>query len=252
VAVDLDRDGLIDVASICSDSTSVSILKGDGHGGLGMAAGVTTPASTLGSIVAADFDADGRMDLAIGGGAVAGRSGQGSVTVLRGNGDGTFKAPLMVLGLDPVGPITAADLNGDGRIDLGVETNRSAMKVSPYGVGNVLVLIGLGTGTFKSPVVYPVGSVPLGLRAADLDGNGALDLVGVNNQDNNIFVRLNAGDGTFASSTLVGMGLPVTAFPRPNPNALIARDLDGDGRIDLAVANAGTADVVLIYNNTTP
>src|SRR5207302_1507596 len=106
-------------------------------------------------------------------------------------------------GLDQPTSVVAGDFDHDGLLDAAV-TMGSTVGPAPPGVvgagGSIAVLFGLGTGAFKPPVTYSVGNGPRGLRAADLDGNGALDLIAVDNGDGNVFVRLNAGDGTFASS----------------------------------------------------
>jgi hypothetical protein len=84
---------------------------------------------------------------------------------------------------------------------------------------------------------------------ADLDGNGALDLAVANSADANVSVRLNAGDGTFASSTTLGLGLPLMGTP-PMPTGLRVGDFDHDGRPDLVTANDGAGSVAVLFNTT--
>src|SRR5207249_4632243 len=122
----------------------------------------------LRSLVVADFNGDGHLDLAA---ADSSFSGQGSVWVLLGRGDGLFQvqAPLPV-SLNPLS-LVVADVNGDGRLDLATANEFS---------DSASVLLGRGDGSFQAQAPVPVGSNPLSLVVADLNGDGRLDLATVN------------------------------------------------------------------------
>jgi len=111
------------------------------------------------------------------------------VTILLGNGDGTFRSTgsYPVNGLVP-GCMRVADLTGNGRLDL-VTTNT--------GSANVSVLMGNGDGTFQPAKTYPVGLAPQCLTIGDLNGDGKPDVVAGSAASNVVSVLLNNGDGTF-------------------------------------------------------
>jgi hypothetical protein len=115
------------------------------------------------AIVTADFNGDGKLDLALA------DSGENAVIILLGNGDGTFGAPVTIpVGNEP-GAIVAGDFNNDGKLDLAIAN---------AGDGTITLLLGNGDGTFapSSGSPYTVGSNPFALAAADFNGDGKLDL----------------------------------------------------------------------------
>ena len=132
----------------------------------------------------------------------------------------------------------AADLDGDGDVDLAVANN---WYDSDLGCGGVSILMNNGDGSFAAPVKYAAGCAPISVFAADLDGDGDLDLAAANPGDDNVLVLLNSGTGSFAAPAQYAVGsFPISVF---------AADLDGDGDCDLAVANAGTDNVSILKNN---
>ena len=115
--------------------------------------------------MAGDFNGDGRPDLAVA------NYGSNDVSVLLGNGDGTFQPQVTyAVGSSPVA-LVAGDFNGDGRPDLAVAN---------YGANDVSVLLGNGDGTFQPQVTYAVGSSPTALVAGDFNGDGRTDLAVAN------------------------------------------------------------------------
>ena len=126
--------------------------------------------------------------------------------------------------------VLAADLNGDGHLDLAV-ANRNSHYVS--------VLLNDGDGTFAAQVTYAVGSYPLYLFAADLDGDGDIDLAVANSNDDDISILKNNGSGAFPSRT---------DYPTANyPSSIHGGDLDGDGDIDLITGSSG--DIAVLLNS---
>ena len=148
------------------------------------------------------------------------------VSVLLGHGDWHLRPPIDdVVGTLPEG-IVAGDFNGDGRLDLAIANERD---------DEVSVLLGNGDGTFAPQVDYPVGSdpsagsSPFSIVAADLNGDGHLDLAVNDSEDGAISVLLGNGDGTFAPQIIDPVG--------SEPYAFAAGDLNGDGHLDLALTN---------------
>jgi WD40 repeat protein len=171
-------------------------------------------------LLAADLDGDGRLDLV-----VITKSG---LSILYGNGDGTF-APSVDLPLGPgLQEGVAADVNGDGLPDL---------VFCHFDLGKVAVLLNQGGRRFSSPFYYAASDGPVGITAADFNGDGKPDLAVACHLSGDLVVLLNRGDGTF---------LPPVSYGRIDyPGAVLSADFNGDGKIDLAEASL-TENVVRI------
>jgi len=102
-------------------------------------------------------------------------------------------------------------------------------------------LLGSGDGTFDDQVTYAAGSAPSSVYAADLDGDGDLDLATANESSGSVSVLLGNGDGTFAAQTTYTVG--------DSPGPVFAADLDGDGDLDLATANSGSNNVSVLLGS---
>jgi hypothetical protein len=228
---DLNGDGWLDLA-VANSWGNVSVLLGQGDGTF--APKVDYPANIgywegIWSIAAADLNGDGWPDLALA------NAGSGT-SVLFNRGDGTFAVvPEVATGGEPFS-IAASDLNGDGAIDLAVAN---------FDSDTVSVLSGQGDGTFAPKVDYPTGSNPTSVAAADLNGDGWPDLAVANSKSSTVSVLLGQGDGTFAPK----VDYPASAGADPQTNAVVAADLNGDGRPDLAVTGQGSNTVSVLLNH---
>jgi FG-GAP-like repeat/IPT/TIG domain len=225
-------------------------------------------------VMAADFNHDGKVDLAVA------DSGSLSVSVLLGNGGGAYgTAANYRVGVSPRS-VAVGDFNGDGNEDLVVANSSNATLSLLLGNGdgtfapaqNVLteygpvavtagdfngdgkwdlavaiemssavdMLFGNGDGTFQAPVSYRVGSSPESVAVGDFTGDGKLDLAVANYGSNSVSVLLNNGDGTFQ---------PALNYPcGGGPVAVTVGDLNGDGKLDVAVANRDGNSVSTFLN----
>ena len=149
----------------------------------------------------------------------------GSISVLAGNGDGTFQAEQQYfVGGRPIATQTA-DLTGDGKIDI-VVVNAFDNQLS--------ILKGNGNRTYQPAISIPVGKNPTSLALADVNGDGKPDIVVTNLVDNNISVLINQ-----STPGNISFKAPVTYAVGTYPAGIVARDFNHDGKIDIAVVNSG-------------
>ena len=234
VAVDLSGDGRLDLAVTNGLSNSVSILMNNGDGTFGPPVSYPVGVDPY-DVVTGDWNGDGHVDLAV---AVSGNldhggTDSGYLSVLLGNGNGTFRPPATyAVGATPIF-LLATDFNGDGRLDLAVADLGNAL-VGGADVGAIGILMGNGDGTFRPPVRYAVGSAPQQMVAGDFNGDGHIDIAVVDTSNYNLSVLLGNGNGTFQQ--------PISSPEGYRPTSLVAGDFNGDGRTDLAVANIGTVN----------
>jgi hypothetical protein len=178
------------------------------------------------AVAVGDFNGDGKMDLAVVNFGDPSVNDNGSVSILLGNGDGTFQpANNAVAGKDP-SYIAVGDFNGDGRVDI----------VTVNSGNTVSALLGNGDGTFQAHVDYGTGSGPDFVVAGDFNSDGRPDLVITNSGGGSVSVLLGNGDGSFQSHADYPTGGAA--------NGVTLADFNGDGKLDLAVA-AGQGLVVL-------
>jgi hypothetical protein len=225
---DFNGDGKLDLAVLSNGpgyatNDAVTIYPGDGKGGL-LTPAVYPVGPVAMAITVADFNRDGRPDIAV---AAAGayQVNNGEITILLNTGSG-FVRSAVPMGADWPYSVTAADLNGDGVPDLAVqcESGRSA------------ILLGRGDGTFRAPAFLAEKAQPgnfsvVGFAAADLNGDGRMDLVG---WGGNPGIWLGNGDGTFQ---------PQLALPRFF-SPFLAVNVAGNRLPDLVVADGLTGAAV--------
>jgi hypothetical protein len=231
VAGDFNSDGKLDFAGFDNTICQFTVMLGNGDGTFQAQTPIQVVSPgvySFGTIVAADFNGDGVLDLAING---DGEEHGGSfLPTLLGNGDGTFQTALF--GGDGaqgnLGPVTAADFNGDGRQDLAGSFSFGRPDEPPQTPG---LAVGLGNGagafTFNN---YPNPESSYSIFSGDFNADGRLDLA----MDS--MIALGNGNGTFQTPAIVAAGTFTQAVG----------DFNGDGRPDLiGGSTAATAFVLL-------
>jgi hypothetical protein len=231
---DFNGDGKADLAMTDANGQNVSVLLSNGDGTFRPP--VTYATGIAEAVVTGDFNGDGKLDLAVA--YSNGANVSGGVAILLGNGDGTFRAAVNYgAGLEP-GAIAVGDFNGDGKLDV---------VVANYAGGDISVLLGNGDGTFKPAVTYSTGSgsLPLSLAVGDFNHDGKLDVVvgkfSCYSPCGTISVFLGNGDGTFPPAVNYNGG--------GEPISIAAGDFNGDGRLDLAVADISSGQVLVLKGN---
>ena len=248
---DVNGDGKLDVVVAdsgcgiypCTSGTitpgTVSVLLGFGDGTFVGTSDYAFPFSNPPNVVSADFNGDGKPDLA----AVASFSvGASSLGVYLGNGDGTFQPVISTALTQSLGWLVAADFNGDGKADLASVLTSNCSDSSTCLPGNAVIFIGNGDGTFQkqSQVVIPGQDSLSGITTGDFSGDGKLDLAVTDVTANQAMIFLGNGDGTFQApiaSASANSGYPTVA------------DFNGDGKPDLIIGGEFTSLSVILFGN---
>ena len=183
------------------------------------------------NLVTADFNGDGYPDVAYSG--AKNTSSQAGFEVMLGSSHGALGAPTFVSVFNcgwPTNWIAAGDVNGDGKADIVATINNYCVT----GESQVAVLIGLGTGKFKAPVLYSTGSTanPGDVFLEDVNGDGKPDMV-ISNSDGTISILLNKGKGVFGTANVISS----VAALSPHLSSLAFADFNGDGKLDIAAAS---------------
>jgi Bacterial Ig-like domain/FG-GAP-like repeat len=238
-SADFDGDGDVDLAVTNFDTHDVSVLLGNGDGTFQAARNysVLVAGTNPHRIITEDLNADGKMDLATANiGSDLARF-PGGVSVLLGNGDGTFQDARKVLDHFFDNSVTAADFNDDGKKDL------AATGHGCCGGGAVSVALGNGDGTFQPTQRFVVGSgqtIPTSVASAHLNRDEEMDLVVSNSASDNVSVLTGNGDGTFQPARNFSAG--------DNPAFVIGADFNTDSFTDLAVPNQNSSNVSVLLN----
>jgi Bacterial Ig-like domain (group 3)/FG-GAP-like repeat len=267
---DLNGDGYPDVVVVTQSNPSLMVFMNDGKGD-----GVLNQGNTYifnysdnlsdngamgypGGVAIGDLNNDGKMDVMLtfpdynppSGGSCSGQTCT-AVGVMLGNGDGTLQfgnnsgpppwVPVFNSGLVPAGPyatgqIVLADLHRNGNLDA-VVTNLENSQAC--------VVPGNGDGTFGSPSCYTVDYQANAAVEGDFNGDGIPDLATASG-GNSVSVLLGNGDGTFQNA--VNYESDSNAATEPNPDSIVAADVNGDGKLDLVTGNVDGSVSVLLGN----
>ncbi|HSM91290.1 MAG TPA: VCBS repeat-containing protein [Anaeromyxobacteraceae bacterium] len=231
---DLNGDGKKDIVSAAPLDHTVNVALFSAATGRWVAAAYAAGSSPR-AVAIADLNGDGNPDLAAADNGFTG--GTSRVQVLLGAGDGTFGAatPFVTNGMGATG-VVAADLNGDGRLDL------AASNESPGARRTVVsVLLGAGDGTFAAGVPYEVLAGASGVAVNDVDGDLKLDLVVPCPDADAVSVLLGKGDGTFQPRTDYAVGA--------GASSVVFGDVNKDGRSDLVIAQSRADSVRFVLGN---
>jgi hypothetical protein len=236
---DFNGDNLLDVAlwtlNATTGNTELHIFLGNGAGSLTFSATYSAPNSNNfnpgpNSIVAADVNGDGKLDLV----ALTPYNG---VFIFEGKGDGTFQTPVAyatgcTTSVGSCNALAVADLNGDGKPDLAFPVNNG-----------ISIVLNAGSGTFGTATYYPSGIGGAiaggGIAIGDVNGDKKPDVV-IPNLNGGVIIYLNQGSGTFAVKGAVG-SLSVD----PTNNVLLA-DINNDKKLDIVIPD-GAGDVFTFY-----
>jgi RHS repeat-associated protein len=236
VVGDINGDGNLDivVASgtdfIGNRVSSVAILMGDGAGGFALGQSVTGGTS-LGTLMLADLNIDGHLDLTT---AFADSIlGGGSVKVFLGHGGEFAFARSYGVGNRP-NAVALGDVNGDGKLDAAVANVDSR---------NVSILTGTGDGGFDLAKNFNIGYAPTSIALGDVNGDDRLDIVTAGSNANSLSIFLGDGDGSFAlfESYLVGS----------QPVSVTLADLDANETLDIVTAIYGSNVVTILMGDGT-
>jgi hypothetical protein len=222
-AADFNLDGKLDVIASPESSGGLTLFFGHGDGTFtaGPLINIGADATVL---FAADFNGDHRPDIAA--------NTANGVSILLGNGDGTFQQHQDILAGDVIQKV--GDFNTDGKLDLVVSLAN----------GQFGIALGNGDGTFRAPVrpiSYALGTGPS--VVGDFNGDGKLDYAAVDSFDRVLWILLGNGDGTF--------GQRIDLKTEPGPWSIAAADFSGDGATDLAagIGQLGSSGAVSLYTN---
>lgn len=221
------------------------------------------------SVAVSDFNGDGKLDLAV---------ANTGLSILIGNGDGSFTAGASLAAGTTPAQVVTSDFNADGRSDIAVVnsgsnnisiftgngngtfqnavnyaagTSPSSVTVADFngdgkadlaiadrGAPTVTILIGNGDGTFYGGNPVSVGGANVGITAGDFNGDGIADLAVLDANNNVVWILIGSGSGTFAPGVSFAVGT--------TPTGIAAADLNFDGKTDLVVSNAGSANVAVL------
>ena len=226
IAVDVNGDGLLDLVGTGLNSAAVMLGNGNGTFRPKVEFRVGSQAQ---DVAAGDFNGDGRVDLV-----VSLSDPDIMVSVLKGNGDGTFGAPFNIAnssGADSPA-IVATDLDNDGRLDVVIAHAISCFVAPCFISRDITVLLGLGDGTFQQPFNIPVGTGMSRIAVGDFNRDGRKDL-GIAGDSSQLYTLLGVGNGSFLQQPTITLTRDTLAVDGTD---IDIADLNRDTIEDLVVA----------------
>ena len=225
--INSNADNIPDLAIVKNNSDNIAIFLGNGNGTFVDFQSFLVGDNPL-QVIAEDFDEDGNIDL------TTANSNSNNVSVLLGNGDGTFQGQQSYSMGVGVNSIAVADLNNDENLDL-VTANHPAQTIS--------VRLGYGDGNFQNALVFSTQRYPLSVLITEMNNDGVLDLMVINSYEGGhgtILVWLGKGDGTFQMDRFYLLG--------DGPSRGAVSDFNGDGLVDVVVANQSNDDISVLLH----
>jgi hypothetical protein len=230
---DVNGDGKPDVVVTNGDEQNIGVFLGNGNGTFQPQQTFTTDFEQLlpYTLTVADLNADGKPDV------VVDNYASGTLSILPGNGDGSFQSPSIIQVPDSRA-MAVGDLNHDGKADIVLADSGNAPVAS--------VLLGNGNGTFQAPTTVATGPYPSSVAIADVNGDGNPDLLATNEPlgADSVSVLLGNGNGTFQAQKTFATGR--------TPSSVAVADFNADGRQDLVVANALDNTVGVLLGDVPP
>ncbi len=225
---DLTGNGKLDLVVANSGTSAVSVLMGNGNGTFQTQQTFAIGGfnSNTDELVLADLNGDGILDI------VTTNLHLDSVSVLLGNGNGTFQTQQTYATVAAPLSLATADINGDGKPDI-VVANLDTDLVS--------VLLGNGNGTFQAQQTFVAANDPTAVALSDLNGDGKPDIVTASYFDPAVSVLLGNGNGTFQAQQTFAAG--------KRPDSVTVGDVTGDGKPGLVVANHDSDTVSVLLGN---
>jgi gliding motility-associated-like protein len=232
VTVDVNADGKLDLIEVNQASNNAYVFLGNGNGTFTVAPG--SPFFTSSSpycVVTTDFNGDSKPDIVIVNG------GSNDISILLGNGNGTFTpspgSPVSVGSFPRLAAVR--DYNGDGKMDIAVTNPLS---------NSINILLGDGAGSFSNAPGSPmaVAPYPYTVDPADFNNDGILDLAVTSAVNSTVSVYYGSGTGSFTQA-------PGSPFATGNdPQSMILGDFNSDGKVDIATCNYASSDVTVLIN----
>lgn len=283
-SADFNGDGIPDFVigqSSASTALGLVVFLGESNGSLGKGV-IYAQDDTLSYVAVGDLYQDGKADI------VASNSTTGDVEVLRGNGDGTFQAPISISLPGITNGLVVADLNGDGWPDVAAAGKDSVvyillnngqgslalagtypisaaggelvtadfnhdgkpdLAIALTSTSRVAILLGNGNGSFSAAPDYDTTlSSVYGIAAGDLNNDVNPDLVVTSPSAGSIAVALGNGTGAFGAPAIYAASLLQSQL-NASPEEVALSDVNDDGQLDIIYANSGYSSVGVLFGS---